>query len=89
METGVGVQVGQGTNPTLMVQTSKDGGRTFGYERYVPIGAVGQYRSPRVFIKRFGRSRNFVFQFTMTDPVKFTIGYAAAKISQTEGTING
>jgi hypothetical protein len=89
METGVGLETGQGSNPTLMLQISKDGGRTFGYERYASLGAVGQYRAPRVIFRRCGSSRNFVFQFTLTDPVKFVIGYGAAKLRQLEGTLNG
>ena len=89
METGVGLQLGQGAAPQIMLQTSKDGGRTFGYERYTALGAVGQYKNPRVIFRRLGSARSFVFQFTMTDPVKFVIGYAAAKLAQLEGTLNG
>ena len=89
METGVGLQSGQGSNPTIAMQVSKDGGRTFGYERYASLGLVGQYKNPRVIFRRCGAARDFVFQFTMTDPVKFVIGYGAAKLRQTEGTVNG
>lgn len=71
---------GPGVNPQIMLQTSKDGGRTFGIERWKPIGYVGQYGSPRVVWNRMGQSRDFVFQFTMTDPVKFiiTLGMASS-----------
>jgi len=63
-----------------MLQTSKDGGRTFGGERWKSIGQQGQYSSPRVVWNRLGQSRDFVFQFTMTDPVKFvlTSGFASS-----------
>ena len=72
METGVGLQTGQGKDPMIMLQVSKDGGRTFGPERWVRIGKVGQFRT-RAIWRRLGMARDFVFQFTMTDPVKFTI----------------
>jgi hypothetical protein len=85
METGTGLQQGQGTDPQIMLQVSKDGGRTFGIERWKPIGKVGQYKSPRVMWNRFGASQDFVFQWTMTDPVKFTIVGGAVKTRQQEG----
>lgn len=85
METGVGVQVGQGSNPQIMMQVSKDGGRTFGTERWKALGKVGQFFSPRVVWNRLGQSRDFVLQFTMTDPVKFTLtGGSASSIDQGE-----
>jgi hypothetical protein len=89
METGVGLQSGQGSNPTMVMRVSKDGGRTWGYERYASMGVVGQYRAPRVIYRRLGTARSFVFEFTMTDPVKFVIGYGAAKLAQLEGLVNG
>lgn len=73
METGVGLQNGQGSNPQVMMQISKDGGRTFTQERWVSIGLVGQYVEPRAYWRRCGSGRDFVFRFTMTDPVKFVI----------------
>lgn len=80
METGVGIPVGQGSDPKIMLNVSKDGGRTFGLERWKPLGKQGQYFSPRVLWNRLGQSRDFVFQFTMTDPVKFVItsGFASS-----------
>jgi hypothetical protein len=73
METGVGLQSGQGSLPQIMLQVSKDNGRTFGIERWVTFGAVGQYKDHRAIWRRFGSSRDFVFRFQMTDPVKFTL----------------
>ena len=78
LETGVGLQSGQGQTPQIMVSVSKDGGRTFGNERLMGIGQVGQYIGPRATLRRFGASRDFVFRFRMTDPVKFAVTYGAA-----------
>jgi hypothetical protein len=72
METGVGVVVGQGSLPQMMMQISRDGGRTFGPERWKSIGRLGHYKR-KVLWDRCGSARDFVFQFTMTDPVKFVI----------------
>jgi hypothetical protein len=80
METGVGLQAGQGSDPQISVETSKDGGRTFGMPRLTSLGKVGEYRSPRVWWRRFGKSFDFVQRFTMTDPVKFVIGRAMATL---------
>lgn len=78
METGVGTQSGQGSNPQIMLRVSKDGGRTFPVERWASFGAVGQYAAPRAIWRRLGAARDFVFEFVMTDPVKFTIMKGAA-----------
>lgn len=85
METGVGLQYGQGKDPQIMLQISKDGGRTFGYERWKPFGKVGQYKSPRVMWNRLGASQDFVFQWTVTDPVQFTITGGSVKLRGQEG----
>lgn len=73
METGVGLQKGQGADPKISMQISRDGGATFGPERWRSIGKVGQYRLPRVRWDRCGSAYDMVLQFTMTDPVKFII----------------
>lgn len=73
METGVGLTSGQGSNPQVMMQVSRDGGRTFGAERWKTLGMAGQYKSPRVKYDRLGDARDFVFMWTMTDPVPFVV----------------
>jgi hypothetical protein len=72
METGVGLAVGQGVDPQVMIQISRDGGRTFGAEIWHDLGAVGKYKT-RVAQRRCGTARDFVFRFAMTDPVKFVM----------------
>jgi hypothetical protein len=78
LETGVGLQSGQGSNPQMMLQVSKDQGRTFGNERWVQMGRVGQYKDHRAVWRRLGSGRDFVFRFTVTDPVKFAVVGGAA-----------
>lgn len=83
METGVGLNDGQGSDPQIMMQVSKDNGRTFGPERWKSIGSQGQYQR-RLIWDSFGDNRDFVFMWTMTDPVKFIITNGEA--TMTPGT---
>ena len=80
METGVGLATGQGSNPLIMLQISKDGGRTFGNEIWVSFGEIGEYLS-RAIYRRGGRGRDFVFKLKITDPVKRVITGANAVFS--------
>src|SRR5262249_5880468 len=81
METGVGLQTGQGSNPQIMLQYSKDNGRTWSAERWVSSGLVGQYLT-RVLWRRFGSTRDATFRIRMSDPVKFVITEGAIKIAE-------
>lgn len=81
METGVGLQNGQGSNPQVVLQYSKDNGRTWSAERWCSLGQVGQYLT-RVIWRRFGSTRDATFRIRMTDPVKFVITEGAMKVRQ-------
>lgn len=80
-ETGVGLGGAptQGTDPQLMLKISRDGGRTFGNERWVSLGKIGEYYT-RVVLRRLGAARDFVVQITLTDPVKFVLASGSADI---------
>lgn len=84
LETGMGLQYGQGSDPQIVLQVSKDGGRTFGVERWRSMGKVGQYKSPRVMWNRLGAAQDFVFLWTMTEPVKFTVVGGSVSVRQQE-----
>lgn len=71
-ETGVGLSTGQGSNPQMMLQISKDGGRTFGPEKWRSMGAIGKYLA-RVRWNRLGQARDWVFRLRISDPVKRVI----------------
>lgn len=81
METGVGLQNGQGSNPQIMLQYSKDNGRTWSAERWVTSGLVGQYLT-RVLWRRFGSTRDATWKIRMSDPVKFVITEGAIKLAE-------
>lgn len=75
MEAGVGLQSGQGSDPQIMMQISRDGGHEWGAEMWRSFGAAGKYRA-RAAWNRLGRSRDWLLKFRVTDPVK-TIFVAA------------
>jgi hypothetical protein len=79
METGVGLQNAQGSAPQVMLQYSKDNGRTWSAERWKDMGAAGKYLT-RVWWRRFGSTFDATFRIRMTDPVKFVIAEGAMKV---------
>jgi hypothetical protein len=81
METGVGLQSGQGSAPQITLDVSKDNGRTWSNPRLLSVGAVGKYMT-RVIARRFGSARDFVFRIRMTDPVKFVVTEGAAVVQE-------
>lgn len=68
METGVGLETGQGSAPVAMLQISKDGGHNYGVERWATIGAIGEYKS-RCRWRRLGAARDTVYKIRITDPI--------------------
>lgn len=68
-EAGVGLISGQGSDPQAMLQVSKDGGKTWGAERWTSFGRIGEYLTRAVW-RRFGAAYSFVFKVRVTDPVK-------------------
>lgn len=68
-EPGIGLQNGQGYDPKVMMQISRDGGKTYGAELWASIGKIGMYKQ-RALWNRLGRARDWVFKFRITDPIK-------------------
>lgn len=79
MEVGVGLSVGQGVNPQIMLEVSKDGGETFFPWSWESFGAIGQFRT-RVRWTRLGRARDWVLKLRITDPVKRVITGCTAQV---------
>ena len=72
MDTGVGLVDGQGSDPQLMLRVSLDGGKTWGFEDWQPIGTQGDYLQ-ELFWTNLGYGRTAIFEVTISDPVKFAI----------------
>ena len=79
LQTGVGLTFGQGEDPQAMLQISDDGGQTFGNERWVSYGKIGEFRT-RVVWRGLGQSRRRVFRLTISDPTKVIINGAFINI---------
>lgn len=83
MEQGVGLNNGQGQNPQVMLQISRDGGYTYGMEMWTSFGAQGEFLK-RAEWRRLGVSRNYVFKFRISDPVKVVLIGAAAMATEAD-----
>lgn len=68
-EAGVGTNTGQGSDPLVEFQISRDGARTWGPIRLGGVGKKGDYIR-RTIWRQLGQSRDTVFRLTQSDPVK-------------------
>jgi len=68
-EGGVGITTGQGEDPQAMLRWSDDGGHVWSHEHWTDIGPLGEYGNRAVW-RRLGRSRNRIFEVSISDPVK-------------------
>lgn len=75
LEVGLGLITGQGSDPTFMLQVSKNGGKTWGNERWKSAGPIGDYGT-RVKFNRFGMGRDWVFRLVVTDPIPWRLAGA-------------
>lgn len=79
VQAGVGLVSGQGVNPQLDLQVSKDGGNTFTSVGYASVGALGAF-TKRVIWRNLGAARDWVLKLRITDPVKRVIVGATAEM---------
>lgn len=79
--TGYGTLSGQGSNPKIMLQVSRDGGNTFGGYRELELGVRGKYAT-RVTARRLGRfgPKGAVFRLRISDPVVRSIALADVNV---------
>lgn len=80
-EGGVGLVTGQGSDPQAMLRWSDDGGYTWSSERWVTLGALGNY-GVRAVWRNLGQSRNRIYEVKVTDPVKTVIVNAYADVTE-------
>jgi hypothetical protein len=72
LESGIGLQTGQGSAPIVQLDWSDDGGHTWSNRHNASMGAVGNYQT-RARWQRLGRSRDRIPRITISDPVKRVI----------------
>lgn len=81
METGVGLTLGQGSDPQVMLRWSDDGGRTFSaLQLWNSFGKIGEY-GKRVRWLRLGQFRQRILEVQSSDPVKRVFLAAHADLS--------
>ena len=85
IEAGVGLVTGQGSDPTVLLRWSDDGGHTWGNYHSKTIGKIGE-TGKRVIWRRLGMTlklRDRVYEISGTDPVKVAIMGAELSIDGT------
>ena len=81
VEVGVGLVTGQGSDPRIMMQVSRDSGKTYETEQWIPMGVLGAYMT-RCLWRRQGSARIFDFKVRYTEPTKFVIANAALSVRE-------
>jgi hypothetical protein len=88
-EPGVGLIVGGGggpedIDPQALISWSKDGGRTWGTERDMPLGKIGEYgNESRVY--QLGQGINWSFKYVISAAVKKVVLGAVADVEVDDG----
>jgi hypothetical protein len=72
MDVGVGVQVGQGSDPQAMLRLSTDAGRTWGNELQASVGRIGEF-ARRCYWTQLGALTAGVAEVTYSEPTPFRI----------------
>jgi len=72
LQSGLGLNTGQGSDPQVLFSTSDDGGNTWGNERSVYAGKIGQFKR-RLRMWRMGVPRDRVNKMVVTDPIPWRI----------------
>jgi hypothetical protein len=74
-QSGVGLNLGQGSDPQVMLRWSDDGGHTWSNEYWVSMGKIGEF-GRRAIWRRLGMTlklRDRVYEVSGTDPNKVVI----------------
>jgi len=80
-EQGVGINQGQGSDPKVMLDWSDDGGRTWSNEHWRSLGKMGKFRTRTIWY-RLGWSRDRVYRYSISDPVRRTLVLATANAEE-------
>ena len=84
-ESGVGLNLGQGSDPQVMLRWSDDGGHTWSSEHWISMGKIGEY-GYRAIWRRLGMTtklRDRIYEVSGTDPNKVVIVGAELFLSGT------
>ena len=70
VQTGALLPTGQGADPNVALEISRDGGHTWGNKIWRSLGKLGEF-GRLVQWNRCGMGRDVTFRFTVTDPFNF------------------
>jgi hypothetical protein len=73
MESGVGLTIGQGSDPIVRMAFSNNGGRSFSSDFNRNYGKIGEYNQRTIWRRQGDIPNSRVLQFSGTDPVKRNI----------------
>lgn len=79
LETDVGLLQGQGSDPVMAISFSKDGGKTFGTERFVKVGKLNDGRTV-ARVKNCGRFYQCTIRIRVSDPIYWAIYGGVAEV---------
>ncbi len=72
ISTGAAPATGTGSDPTIGMRYSNDGGNTWSSILSVSIGRTGEYAKPVIWY-RLGTAREWTFEFIIVEPIEFSI----------------
>lgn len=72
VEPGLGLVSGQGSDPSVLMRMSRNGGKTWGSQRSRSAGVLGDYDA-RAIWHNCGAGRNPVPEFVMSDPIPWRV----------------
>ena len=79
METGQGLNTGQGVKPKIMVSAAQDGARTFSTERWINFGQMGEFLINVEFWEMIS-FYDISFKITVSDPVFCSLHDASVRV---------
>ena len=80
IESGSGTATGQGVNPVMDLQVSKDGGQSFYSVGFSSMGPIGNYTT-RCIWRSLGAARDWVLKLRITDPIHRVVTGATADLT--------
>lgn len=83
MGSGAATQSGLGSAPVILLRYSHDGGYTWSNSIPQSIGMVGEY-GKRIIWNRLGTGSEWIFEFTIVEPIEFSIVDGFIEISEIE-----
>ncbi len=81
--TGLANSSGSGSDPMISMRYSNDGGYTWSDEQMRSLGQIGEY-GKRIIWNRLGSSANWIFEFTIVAPIKWSIVSGSINITEIE-----